>query len=184
MNYKYTGIEVNQGLLRELAKKFQMVCGFVPPLPIKDESVHVVIADQVVEHMPTFQQAYDFLSDCRAVLKPSGLLILGFPDYARMTDLAFFDRDYSHSFLTTENRMDQILRDVRFKPVKIVRFTGSFHNPFLRLVVDFIMLCLYAKSTHLLMDSLRAGDFLYKFRKTFGATTVIFAKKCTNGGEG
>lgn len=177
MKYSYVAIEFNKGLVRELAVKYQLVCGFVPPLPIKNEIVDVIVADQVVEHMPTFREALGLLSECHRALKPSGFLVLGFPDYARMNGLAFYDGDYSHSFLTTKNRIEQIFRDIAFKPLRVIQFSGSISNPILRLFLDFTMLVLYARPTHLIMDALGAGDFLYKFRKTFCASTVIFAQK-------
>jgi SAM-dependent methyltransferase len=155
-----------------------MIHGLVPPLPVKSESVDVVVADQVIEHMPTFRDALNLLSECRRVLGKSGFLVLGFPDYIRM-GLVFYDRDYSHSFLTTENRVNQILLDSGFEPVKIIRFSGSVSNRLATLLLDVFMLAVNARLTCLLGDSFGVSGLLYRVRKTFGASTVIFAQKKT-----
>jgi SAM-dependent methyltransferase len=177
LKYTYLGIEFNTTLLRELALKYRMICSRVPPVPLRSESVHVIVADQVIEHMPTFRDSSDFLSECHRVLKPSGLLVLGFPDYARMPGLAFYDCDYSHSFLTTKNRVAQILKDTGFEPSRIIRFTGSVSSPLLRLLLDLMMLIIYAKPTFLMVDALGASEVIYRVRKTFVASTVVFAEK-------
>jgi len=178
MNYSYVGVEFNWRLLRRLTEKYRLVRSLVPPLPIKNESVPVVVVDQVVEHMPTFREALILLSECHRALKPSGFLVLGFPDYIR-TGLVFYDRDYSHSFLTTENRVEQILRDAGFESVKIARFRGSISTLFPRLLLDLIMLSIYSKLACFIANALGVSKLLGKIRKTLPATTVIFAQKHT-----
>lgn len=179
MCYEYVGIECNQRLLHKQALKFQVISGLVPPLPVKNESFHVIVADQIVEHMPSFREAFSLLSECFRSLKPGGLLVLGFPDYARMPGLAFYDDDYSHSFVTSENRMNLILRDVGFQPLKVLRFRGSITNPFMRVLLDLVMLSIYARVTCLIASAFGGREFLYKCRKTFVASTIIFARKST-----
>jgi SAM-dependent methyltransferase len=180
MNYVYVGVEVNQQLLRDLAIKYRMVCGLVPPLPVKGESLDVIVADQIIEHMATFREAIHLLSDCHRALKPSGVLVIGFPDYSRMTGLAFYDGDYSHSFLTTANRVAQILSDAGFVPVKVIRFSGSVSTPLLRLFCDLAMLIVCARITFLIGDALGVLEIVYRLRKTFVASTVILSRKTTS----
>jgi SAM-dependent methyltransferase len=175
--YSYLCIDVNQGILRELSKEdYRTICGFVPPLPIRSESVEVVVADQVIEHMISFREASELLADCHRALKVDGFLMLGFPDFIRM-GVAFYDCDYSHSFVTTENRIDQILRDTGFEPVKLTRFCGSVSNPLLRVVLDLVMLVVNARATCIAADAMGAKGFLQRIRKSFVSTSVIIARK-------
>jgi SAM-dependent methyltransferase len=177
LSYAYVGVECNRELLRDLAPKYRMICGFVPPLPIKSESVDVIVADQIIEHMATFREALALLSECQRALKPAGYLLIGFPDYSRMTSLAFYDGDYSHSFLTTTNRTKQILKDVGFTPVSEIRFSGSISNPIARLFCDLLMLAVCARATSLICEALGVIEIVYKFRKTFAASTVVLSQK-------
>jgi SAM-dependent methyltransferase len=175
-NYSYVGVEFNQGLVRELAPKFPIIRGLVPPLPIKNERIDVIVADQVLEHMPTFREALNLLAECHRGLKPSGFLVLGFPDYIR-TGLVFYDIDYSHSFPTTENRVNQMLGDLGFHSLKVIRFSGPFSHPLLRLLIDLMIWGMNMRLTWLIAAALGVNGFQNRVHKTFGASTVIFAQK-------
>ena len=48
------------------------------PFPIKDNEFDVVWASHVIEHINT-QEQYDFVGECRRILKPGGYLIIFAP---------------------------------------------------------------------------------------------------------
>lgn len=53
------------------------------PLKLADETVEYIFAEHVIEHV-TPQEAWHFLSECRRVLQPGGVVRLAFPDLKRI----------------------------------------------------------------------------------------------------
>ncbi len=177
-HYQYVGLECNWQLIQGFSRRFPMICAYVPPIPIKEDSVDIVVADQVLEHLTTFREGLDLIKECKRILRARGVLILGIPDFARMTEMAFYDGDYSHSFITTSNRVKQILEDAGMQNSYAIKFSGSVSSRFGTFIIDSLMLFLNARIMYLIADLFSMGAGLHKLKKTFNATTVIFSKKC------
>jgi SAM-dependent methyltransferase len=71
-----------------LTKPYPIKIGNAESLPFDDESFHVVVMEQVMEHL--YHPGKAFL-EARRVLKPQGILSIGVPDAARYGDCHFFD---------------------------------------------------------------------------------------------
>lgn len=67
------------------------------PLPFADNSVDFCFAEQVLEHV-TVHQAWNFLVECRRILKPGGVLRLSVPDIVQ------FWQDMTPEYCAMEKR--------------------------------------------------------------------------------
>lgn len=108
----YHCIEPNKNLAQYLSRDLNVnvTSVMVPPIPFSDNSFDVIYHSHVLEHMASSTIAFDFISECKRVLRPGGQLIFLCPDYIRMGNY-FWDVDYTHTFVTTENRIKHLLQD-------------------------------------------------------------------------
>ena len=75
------GLDVRQNKLRWLSwRRSRLVRASCERLPFPDDSVDGLIHSQVIEHVPDDPAV---LAECRRVLRPGGVLVLGTPDYGR-----------------------------------------------------------------------------------------------------
>lgn len=72
------------------------------PLPFDDGSARFIFAEHVIEHVP-FVDGMAFLSECRRVLEPGGVLRLSFPDVTRFTHQSAVD-DYCRRWPRCKDR--------------------------------------------------------------------------------
>jgi SAM-dependent methyltransferase len=123
--WKYRAMEASEILIAHLrGQGLEVVEGWAPPILADDASVDVVYADQVLEHMSGIDAARQFVAEARRVLKPGGYLFVVVPDYLKERTF-FWDVDYTHNFVTTERRMQQLLRDGGFEIRELVRSIGA-----------------------------------------------------------
>jgi SAM-dependent methyltransferase len=125
--YKYTGYEPNPVLAVRMNDSGIFVHPqSVPPLLEKNESQKVVVAIHVLEHMTDVKEAQVFLKEINRVLASNGHLFLICPDFLDFGPI-FFDADYSHSFITTKNRLTQLLIDSGFAITEQKFIYGPFN---------------------------------------------------------
>jgi len=112
----YFAVEANESFCHELRRlgASEVINAFVPPLPFPDNKFDIVYASHLLEHMPDSQRALQLTSEIRRVLTMGGLICLVVPD--ALYDLTtFYDHDYTHSFITSENRLWMLLSDANFE---------------------------------------------------------------------
>jgi dolichol-phosphate mannosyltransferase len=74
-------LDIRQNKLRWLSwRRSRLVRASCERLPFADESFDALIHSQVIEHIPDDPA---ILGECRRVLRPGGVLVLGTPDYGR-----------------------------------------------------------------------------------------------------
>jgi len=89
MGYEVVGVDLPKVVSRarqQLADLFFVGVDASAGLPFKNSSIDVVLALEVIEHLPN--DVY-FLSECRRVLKKSGRLILSTPNLAFVRDRVY-----------------------------------------------------------------------------------------------
>jgi ubiquinone/menaquinone biosynthesis C-methylase UbiE len=123
----YSAVEANDGyaaMLKELGAH-RVIKAFAPPIPLEADQFDLVYMSHLLEHMPDVFKALELVGEIRRVLKPGGLACIISPDFLNDPRL-FFDGDYTHAFVTTENRMRMLLRDSDFELVVSRALAGPF----------------------------------------------------------
>lgn len=172
---RYRAIERNPTFQRALAADgFDVVLGTAPPLPYEDDQADLVSLMTVLEHMPTFEQGLDLLQECNRVLRPGGFLALEVPDYLRC-GIDFHQWDYTHSFILTPLRLQQVLQDSGFQVVDLVLFAGSIDSPVIRWPLDLLGFVIHSRPFYWLCYSLGLEGLLEKYHKTFEPNIFVIA---------
>jgi hypothetical protein len=129
----------------------------------------------VLEHFPTYTKALEFTMECRRVLKSGGILCLIAPNYLSQQSF-FFDIDYTHNFVTTHRRMNQMITDAGFEILKgkknIGPATGLLRT--LQLIPCWI---LGWTPVVWLFSIFRLSGLLNAVRKNLFETVIIIARK-------
>jgi SAM-dependent methyltransferase len=174
-HYDYYAIESNEIMQTRLAQKgIKVQLASVPPIDHEKHTFDFVHSNAVIEHMPTFVDAISFLKECNRVLRPNGHLAIGFPDYVR-AGIEFLNWDYSHSFITTERRINDLLRDCGFTPMKTLRLAGSISFFPLRLLLEICMIMVHSRLIYTVGTSCGFENLLYRLHKTFQPVSIIIA---------
>jgi len=172
----YTAVEGNEVLSGNLVEKgFEVVTQTVPPIPFPDNSFDYVFHSHLIEHMPTFVDAFKLTEECVRVVKPGGKLVFAAPDYMRLGKY-YWDCDYTHSFVVTERRVGQLLQDSGATVELILRYTEPFSGRIGRYVGVLMQLFPYT----FLMDISPFRFlklFFYKVRATFLQCLFVVAVK-------
>ena len=174
--WRYLAIEPSPVLATQLRSSgFDVVEAFVPPVPAADDSQDVIYADQVVEHMPGIDAARHLVADAWRALRPGGIFFVVVPDYLK--EQAFFwDIDYTHNFITTERRMQQLLYDGGFTVELVVRSIGRATG-IQRDLLAAGSLLVNIPGTDALSRYTRTSELLFRVRKNLFETLTIVAKK-------
>ncbi|HON09871.1 MAG: class I SAM-dependent methyltransferase [Fibrobacter sp.] len=139
-NVEYTGYEPNGKMLESLLEKgINVKQVSVPPFPEEDNRFDGIMMIQVFEHMPTLQAAEEVLKESYRVLRDDGKIMIISPSYLAWKD-DFFDLDFTHTFPTTANRLQQMLQDSGFYDVRICYYWGGFFSEVWRIADIFLRL--------------------------------------------
>jgi SAM-dependent methyltransferase len=171
--WNYTAVEASPILAQVLRDKgHNVIEGFVPPMPIANQSADVLYADQVLEHMSGIDAARQFVAEARRVLRPGGVMFVVVPDYLKERTF-FWDVDYTHNFVTTERRMKQLFNDGGFEFLYVERCIGT-SSGFGRDLLAAVALVFNLPGMNTLFRRLGQDEFLYKVRKTlFELLTIV-----------
>ena len=82
-------------------------------LPFEDESFDVVFSKSLIEHIHNVEH---FVSECRRVLKPDGVIIFLTPDWC--SHYRFFFDDYQHVTPWTRKSLQNVLKIFDFESVE------------------------------------------------------------------
>jgi SAM-dependent methyltransferase len=95
----------------------QVVSAVVPPVPDLGGTFDVVVMNSVIEHMNTMVDALELSKQVLAMLRPGGRFVLYAPDYANWRH-HFFIGDFSHSYITSWRRMEELLISAGFDRIE------------------------------------------------------------------
>ena len=174
--HRYRAVEPSPVLCRHLrARGIDVTEAFTPPIPGADESLDLVYADQVLEHMAGIDAARAWIADARRLLRPNGRLFVVVPDYLKERGF-FWDIDYTHNFVTTERRMRQLMYDEGFDINRVVRSIGRATGP-ARDALAAAALLANIPGLDALSRYTRTEELLYKVRKNLFETLAFVAAK-------
>jgi SAM-dependent methyltransferase len=174
--WRYTAVEASPILVDVLrGKGLTVIESWAPPFPLDDESIDVLYADQVLEHMNGIEQARQFTAEALRALRPGGTLFVVVPDYLKERTF-FWDVDYTHNFVTTERRVKQLLNDGGFHLRHVERGIGVATGVARDVLAAGALLAnipgLDALSRHTGTE-----DLLFKVRKNLFETLTFVAEK-------
>jgi hypothetical protein len=81
----------------------------------------------VMEHMNGLEQALDTACQVRRVLNPGGKFLIHSPDYLSWRG-HFFNCDFSHNYVTTRRRLDQLLVNAGYSGIRSGYMSGPFQG--------------------------------------------------------
>lgn len=174
--WRYTAVEASPVLADALRRKgLAIIESWVPPIPVGDASADVVYADQVLEHMSGIDAARHLTAEALRALRPGGVFFVVVPDYLK--ERAFFwDVDYTHNFVTTERRVQQLLADGGFDVLHVERAIG-LATGLGRDALAAVALLVNLPGVDALSRYVRATEFVFKVRKNLFETLTFIARK-------
>ncbi|MCL2259818.1 MAG: class I SAM-dependent methyltransferase [Fibromonadales bacterium] len=127
---EYTGIEAGDAMYAEARNKgINAIKCFIPPFPqeLEKGSFDLIIMSHILEHFINYREVLEVLNGINPLLKPQGKLLIFCPcalDYG----MDFFDGDYSHSYITTQNRVEELLLDSGFQVIRRASYRSCFKS--------------------------------------------------------
>ena len=174
--WRYRAIEASATLADDLrAKGLDVTLAVVPPISQPTAGCDVLYADQVLEHLPGIEAAREFVAEANRCLRPGGILFVVVPDYLKERTF-FWDVDYTHSFVTTERRVRQLVGDGGFEPERVVRAIGAATGP-ARDALAALSLLVNFPGVDALSRYTRTEEWVFRVRKNLFETLTIIARK-------
>ena len=122
---EYSAVEANHQMAESLQSRgANIVCAMVPPLPAFDKSFDAVVMTNVMEHMNSMHDALQITQQIQHVLKPKGKFVICSPDYLNWRK-NFFNCDFSHNYVTTRRRLQQLLINGDFSSTRSCHLCGT-----------------------------------------------------------
>lgn len=115
LGWEYRAIDGSPYVLRLLREYgIEVIEAFVPPMP-KDtgEGYDLVLMEHFLEHMESPAAARELMDAVYQSLSQNGLIFIVAPDFL-VHRSNFWDGDYTHSFVTTLQRLRQLLLDCNY----------------------------------------------------------------------
>jgi SAM-dependent methyltransferase len=124
----YLAIEPNQEMAHRLRERgVSVISAVVPPMPDLAGTFDVVVMSSVIEHMNTMTDALELAKQIRAALNSGGRFVLYAPDYANWRH-HFFIGDFSHNYVTSWRRLEELLVSAGFDRVDGCYQTAAFRG--------------------------------------------------------
>ncbi|HSW00386.1 MAG TPA: class I SAM-dependent methyltransferase [Sedimentisphaerales bacterium] len=177
---QYHAVEPNPTLADSLrGRGANVVCARVPPLPALDRQFDAVVMINVMEHMNGLEQALDLSCQIRRVLKPGGKFVIHCPDYLSWR-LHFFNCDFSHNYVTTRRRLDQLLVNAGYADIRSRYMSGPFTGAG-AVILSSIASRMPFGALEALFPRCSVCSRLYKLQLTFSRRVLILGHNRTQG---
>jgi SAM-dependent methyltransferase len=119
--WEYRAVDGSPSVLKLLGDEgIEVIQGFVPPVPKEAGGGYdLVLMEHFIEHMDSPASARNLVDAVHQALSSNGLILIVSPDYLAHRS-NFWDCDYTHAFVTTNQRLTQLLLDCDYE----VRYAG------------------------------------------------------------
>jgi len=126
---RYSAIDQDPAVLQRLPAGADCACLRVPPVvSIDGWPVDAIVAEAVLEHMPDYETAAEFVRSARRALNPGGRLVLRFPEI-RFSRFAFWEFPPDHQYVTSLPRVCTLLEHNGFVIERSGYFVDCFCGP-------------------------------------------------------
>ena len=175
---RWVGAEANRGQCRVLARRgFPVVGASVPPLPFRSRSFDVIYCSHLLEHIEQQDARGLLLDEIADVLKDDGVFILVAPNADRW-GREFWNVDYTHHFVTTSRRINQLLSDHQFEVIKVEGMSGTARG-WTRHIMNALMSVYPARLLDRMFGSLLSPDLFYNMKVTLLENVITVSRKRT-----
>ncbi len=149
----YVAIEANRKMAESLESRGAcVISAMVPPLPELDRQFDMVVMINVMEHMNSMADALQITQQIRNVLRPGGRFVVCSPDYLNWRR-NFFNCDFSHNYVTTRRRLDQLLINGGFGNIRSCHLCGPMSGLPCWLLTPFVGLLPFGMLNAMFPDS-------------------------------
>jgi SAM-dependent methyltransferase len=180
LGWEYHAIDGSPSVLRLLGEEgIEVIQAFVPPMPKEAGAGYdLVLMEHFIEHMDTPASARDLVDSVCQSLTHNGLIFIVAPDFL-MHGSNFWDCDYTHSFVTTTQRLRQLLLDCNFKICYIGYETLGIQNSFLTWLISLLTNLIFITRFPQLISLLFKGsaDLSNKWKNVLLRSCVIVGQK-------
>ena len=176
---EYSAIEANREMAELLEKRgADVVRTMVPPLPALDKTFDVVVMMNVMEHMNSMENALQITQQIRDILKPGGKFVICSPDYLNWRK-NFFNCDFSHNYVTTRRRLNQLLINGGFNSTRSCYLSSTFTG-FTCFLISTLVSRLPFGFLNAMFPESKLCYKLYKIQLTFLRKVLILGQKGKN----
>ncbi len=173
---EYSAVEANRQMAESLRQRgADVVQAMVPPLPDLMKEFDAAVMINALEHMNSVEDALKITAQIREVLKPKGRFVICSPDYLNLRH-NFFNCDFSHSYVTTRRRLEQLLVDSGFGRIRSCHLSGHVSG-----LLCFLLSALVSRLPFGFLNAAFPGSKLfyklYKGQLTFSRKVLIVGEK-------
>ncbi|MFQ5456759.1 MAG: class I SAM-dependent methyltransferase [Nitrospirota bacterium] len=184
--HDYFAIEPSNSLRCYLKSNFgyRLINSWTPPIPIKDNSLDMLFANQILEHMPDYAHVLKFLMEVKRVLRPGGIACFIVPDYM-FCGRHFFNCDPTHEYIFTTLRMERLSKDSGLKIIvnrsSALSIKKSWFSPILKFIAKLSLNFFSLSLIVMLFELIKRESLLYKIQKQFmgGILTILQKEDAT-----
>ncbi len=160
--WEYRAVDGSPSVVQSLrAEGIDVVQSFVPPMPEDVGSGYdLVLMEHFIEHMDSPASARELVESVHQSLAKDGLILIVSPDYLAHRS-NFWDCDYTHAFVTTNQRLRQLLVDCNYEVCYAGYETLGIQNPFVTwLISELTHLAFFTRLPQLLSLLLKGSTAL------------------------
>lgn len=180
LGWEYRAVDASPAVLRLLREEgVEVLQAFVPPLPEEAGGGYdLVLMEHFIEHMDSPTAARALVDSTCQSLSQTGLIFIVAPDFLAHRS-NFWDCDYTHSFVTTVQRLKQLLLDCNYE----IRYAGyetlGIQNTFVTwLISEFTHLMFMARLPQLVSLIFKgSADLSHKWKNVLLRSCVIVGQR-------
>jgi SAM-dependent methyltransferase len=178
--WEYRAVDGSPAVLQALrADGVDVIEAFVPPVPGEiGTGYDLVLMEHFIEHMDSPASARDLVDAVGACLSPHGLVLIVSPDFLAHRS-NFWDCDYTHAFVTSIQRLRQLLLDCNYEVCYAGYETLGIQNPFVTwLISELTHLAFFTRLPQLMSLLLKGSTALSsKWKNVLLRSCVIVGQK-------
>lgn len=180
LGWEYQAVDASPAVLRLLREEgIEVLQSFVPPMPAEAGGGYdLVLMEHFIEHMDSPASARALVDSICQSLTPNGLIIIVAPDFLAHRS-NFWDCDYTHSFVTTAERLRQLLLDSNYKIRYVGYETLGIQNTFLTWLISELTHLMFMVRLPQLLSLLLNGstDMSRKWKNVLLRSCVIVGQR-------
>lgn len=180
LGWEYQAVDASPAVLRLLKEEgIEVLQSFVPPMPTEaGNGYDLVLMEHFIEHMDSPASARALVDSICQSLSQNGLIIIVSPDFLAHRS-NFWDCDYTHSFVTTAERLRQLLLDSNYKIRYVGYETLGIQNTFVTWLISELTHVMFMLRLAQLLSLLLTGstDLSKKWKNVLLRSCVVVGQR-------